>query len=176
MKIFICGFSGAGKSTWLKNLERKNTQSGEKKFLFEDLDEVIAHAKNIDPKKLGEWISVVGVEEFRKVESFEFKKLLRSSDHLVVALGGGTLGEEALKELNSTPECFLVYLQTDFEVCYENIHNDPNRLLSKRTKTELLELFKQREVNYLQAHLILDWEARKEIEGLDRLVHTLRGK
>ena len=172
MKILICGFMGAGKSFWLLDLKKQSGASG---FLFLDLDQEIAQALHLSPSQLGEWISAPGWESFRKLEQEKIHEFLSHETSGVLCLGGGALVPDLLVKIKQNPSIKLVFLDTPFEVCHERIIGDSNRPLSSIKKEELRELYLQRLASYRQADLILDERERKEIEGINSLVHTLGG-
>jgi shikimate kinase len=172
MKILICGFSGAGKSTWLQELSKKRGKWSS--FEFFDQDELIANALAIMPNELGQWILKNGEFKFREIEFQILAEILDSDKNIVLSLGGGALNAEILNRIaENKNEIKLVFLNEKIEVCLERIKNDSNRLLSTKSELELKKLYFQRLELYLSADLIVNPSEIKEIDGLDRLVHTL---
>ena len=145
MKYFICGFSGAGKSTYLKELSRSKEYSD---FEFFDLDDYILKQLS-DFNNLGEAIEANGWEWFRKNEKKYLHDLL-SKTKVWIALGGGTLTDELVQELKSKTGIKGLWLSTDFETCWERIKGDSNRPLDKKGKDHLKALYKDREILYKQ--------------------------
>lgn len=172
MKILICGFMGSGKTYWLNHLIKKSNGSD---FEFLDLDREIASHLNIFPMKLGEWINTSGWPAFRKIEVEKINHFLSSKNDGVLCLGGGALTEALLNHIRNDANVKMVFLNTPFDLCYERIIGDANRPLVSLEKEELRKLYDQRTALYCKADLILDESERKEIEGINSLVHTLSG-
>lgn len=172
MKILICGFSGAGKTTWLKFLAENHGSHGQ--FKFFDLDHLISQNLAVSPNELGQKIEEIGEFSFREIEYKTLMEKLTSELEFVLSLGGGALNEEVLKFIRENNQSIkLVFLNEEFDICYDRIKNDPNRLLSKLSENELKKLYLKRLDQYSQADLIVQPSDRKLIDGLDRLVHTL---
>lgn len=175
MKILICGFSGAGKSTWLQELKAHRGSMSE--YYFFDLDEMIANEVGVDPLSLGKYIAEVGELKFRELELKILLRSLQDAQHFVMSLGGGALNQTIIDFIKQNSEQIkLVFLNEDLDICIERIKNDNNRLLSKLTVNELNNLYFKRLDLYLKADLIVSTSDRKFIDGLDRLVHTLSMK
>lgn len=172
IKILICGFMGSGKSYWLDYLKKNSSSSG---FCFLDLDHEIAKSLNIQPSQLGEWIKKYDWPAFRKLEEEMIASFLGENKEGVLSLGGGALTEKLLEKCKINTKVKIVFLNTPFELCYERITGDNNRPLVTLQKEELRALYEQRYALYSKADLILDVEERKEIDGIDSLVHTLWG-
>jgi shikimate kinase len=168
MKILICGFMGAGKTTFLKKF-----QPNELGFECIDLDEALANQLGLHPNRLGEWILQNGFPLFRDLEKTKIKELLRHSNNMIIALGGGSLSPEILSLIHNNSEYKLVFLETSLEVCLARIKNDPNRPLAQIPEGELRKLYEMRLADYLTADLVLNEEERKEIVTLSSLVHNL---
>ena len=134
MKIFICGFTGAGKTSLLKDLKRTLSQ----KFHYIDLDEYIT--KKYLHLSIADFIDEQGFEAFRKLET----KALLDLDlktNIIVSLGGGALSDQTVALLKGWKGLFL---NTPFEICYKRIQNDPTRPITKSSKEQLLELYNKR--------------------------------
>lgn len=168
MKILICGFMGAGKSTFLKKLA---TQSMD--FECIDLDHALANDLGIHPDRLGTWILENGFPLFRDREKSKLKFLLNHPNSLIIALGGGTLNPEVMNIIQQSPEVKLVFLDIPFELCLARLKSDKLRPLSALSDNDLLKLYQKRVIDYQQADLILTEKEIKEIDGLESLVHNL---
>jgi shikimate kinase len=169
MKILICGFTGAGKSTFLKKFEG-NTLG----FDCVDLDHALSLDLGLHPDRLGEWILQNGFPLFRDKEKTKLGELLRHPQSLVIALGGGTLTDDVVRLIKETPGCKMVFLDTPYEICHQRILNDRNRPLSNLPEAELKKLYEtRREVSRKLADLTLSPENTKEIVTLSSLVHNL---
>ena len=169
MKIFICGFTGAGKSTFLKQF--LGNQQG---FDCIDLDHALALELGIGPDRLGDWLIQNGFPIFRDKEKTKMKALLGHQQPMIIALGGGTLTEDVLDLIKKTPDCKTVFLDTPYEICLERIRHDQNRPLSNLPGEELKKLYDSRwEIYRKIADLTLSPENAKEIVTLTSLVHNL---
>ncbi len=168
MKILICGFMGAGKTTLLNQFKENDLG-----FECLDLDFTIASDLNLTSLNLGAWIESHGFLAFRDLESAKLKYLLKDPQSMVIALGGGSLSSENLTLIKSERETYLVFLDTELDVCLERIKHDANRPLLKLPREEIVKLYEQRRVNFMQSHLIVGRTQLKEIVGLDSLVHNL---
>lgn len=169
MKILLCGFTGAGKSTFLKRFEGNSLGLD-----CIDLDHALALELGRGPDKLGEWILANGFPLFRDKEKSKLAALLAHPQPMIIALGGGTLTEAVLSLIRKTPECKTVFLDTPYDVCRARIIQDPNRPLSNLPEEELKKLYETRlEIYKSLADLTLSPEAAKEIVTIDSLVHNL---
>lgn len=161
---------GAGKSSLLRSFS-SNTLG----FDCIDLDDALAVDLRIRPERLGEWILQNGFPLFRDLEKDKLKNLLRHNASMVIALGGGSLNPEVLRIIQNDSECTLVFLDIDFDVCFERFKDDPKRPMSQMSVVELKRLYESRRKDYLEANLVLNESDIKEIDGLETLVHNLRG-
>lgn len=136
MNYFICGFSGAGKTSLLSQLSECSELSH---LNFIDLDEYIL-SENDHYNALGDYIRDVGLDTFRKNE-INALRILGQKDNLFISLGGGALTLEASRILKSFQG---FWLNTSFEECFERIQGDVNRPLSQLPKGQLSLLFQER--------------------------------
>ncbi len=171
--IFLCGFMGAGKSRigWL--LARKM------KYSFYDLDDVIVEFEN---RSVNEIFEQSGEAHFRKLEKENFTKLTRLST-AVIALGGGTLGNDGIPEL-IRHSGRLVYIRLSTDDLVERLKNSRKRPLLKKPdgtwrNPDELRLF----IEQLRAKRESDYELADTIfepalngtpeENADKLYHIL---
>ncbi len=169
MKILLCGFTGAGKSTFLKQF-----QGNSEGFDCIDLDHALALDLGLTPERLGEWIVQNGFPLFRDKEKTKLKTLLGHSQNMIIALGGGTLTPDVIALIEKTPACQIVFLDTPYELCRDRILGDSNRPLSNLPEEELKKLYESRREIYRDlADLTLSPENVKEIVSLQALVHNL---
>lgn len=141
MKYFICGFMGAGKSTLLKELADLADFS---KFELIDLDDYIYREHGEDFSNLGELIEHFGLDYFRALE-FSALMNLSKRNHLIVALGGGSLTLQSRAVLTQWQG---YWLNTPFDICWERIEGDCNRPLVKSGRENLQELYNSRLEDY----------------------------
>lgn len=139
MSIFLCGFMGCGKTTCGKLLAKKLGVA------FYDTDELIEEREGMS---IPEIFAQKGEPYFREVEAEVVKSLCGKT--AVVSCGGGAM-------LNpKTAECAgadgdVIFLDVDFETCYERIRNDENRPIAvSSTKEELLDRFNTRRDIYIK--------------------------
>jgi shikimate kinase len=147
-KIFLCGFMGCGKSTCGK------AASGVLGVAFTDLDEQVEMSAN---KPIAEVFEQDGEAFFRKIEAITLTMVcgIDSANH-IVALGGGAITNDINTELIN--ECgVIVFIDTDFDICYERIKNDSSRPLTAKSREELQELYDNRKKIYMKnAHRTID--------------------
>ncbi|MCL1832198.1 MAG: shikimate kinase [Oscillospiraceae bacterium] len=143
--IFLSGFMGSGK-TAAGELAAKKA-----KVPFVDLDTEIAKTANMTIPEL----FAQGEAVFRKVESVTLSLIIAATSMikektLIVALGGGTIIDP--KNAQSINEFGVsVFIDVDFEPCYDRIKDDPNRpVVSARTREQLEALYLKRQPQYLQ--------------------------
>ncbi|WP_417335503.1 shikimate kinase [Halobacteriovorax marinus] len=134
MIIAICGFMGAGKSTFLQAF------SG---VPIIDLDIAIRDEVGED---LGEYIRRSGWEKFRQLESL----CLRQKVHTIgqeglIALGGGSLEDEKNIEFLKESGVKILHLKVDFDEAMNRIAGDANRPQLDKSRDELEELYLKRE-------------------------------
>lgn len=131
--IYLCGFMGCGKTTVGKLLAKKLGVE------FYDLDQYIEEKNGM---KIPEIFEKFGEEHFRKLESDAIKEF--ESKTGVVATGGGALLSE--KNAQIANSCGVsVFIDTDFEICYNRIKDDEHRPIAfNSTKEQLLERFENR--------------------------------
>jgi len=143
MNYFICGFSGAGKSYLLKQIELEHKFQN---YHFIDLDFLIDQKYATEFDSLGSMIEKIGMDAFRMMEFNEIKDLA-SKTNIILALGAGALNPKTQELLKSWTG---LWLATDFDTCFERIKNDSNRPLVKLGKDKLKELYNERLSIYQQ--------------------------
>jgi len=132
--IAVCGFMGAGKSTFLKMYPEVNSI---------DLDLFMSEKLGCE---LGDFIRTKGWEAFRDYESESLKMAIESlGDEGLISLGGGTLDRESNRELLRKYEVKVLHLSVDFDEAMLRIEGDENRPQLDKSREELLELFTKRE-------------------------------
>jgi shikimate kinase len=144
-KILIAGFSGAGKSSFLKEISSDCPLGWGP---FDDLDQLIQKKQKMDVHGI---VQLEGWDKFRQYESQVLLEWLQK-DMMggVLALGGGTLNKDIYVSLKLTKKVRIVYLQADFETCWKRV-NEPLaqvRPLVKKGKEELLKLYSERKLIY----------------------------
>lgn len=132
--VFLCGFMGCGKSTIGKELA--NILG----FSFLDMDDYIEKRQDMT---IPQMFDELGEEFFRAAETVAVGELSRRKG-TVIACGGGAM----LREINSAianKSGRVVYIDIDFESCYQRISGDSNRpIVMKNTKEQLNEIYNSR--------------------------------
>ncbi len=138
--VFLCGFMGCGKSTVGK------VAAGMLGIQFIDLDEYIEQQEDMTIPVI---FSKKGEQYFRDCETEAIKQFGEKTS--VVATGGGAMLREENAEA-AQDAGVVIFIDTDFETCYERIKDDPHRPIAyNSTKEQLKERFDQRRPLY-QAH------------------------
>ena len=154
-KLFLAGFMGAGKSSFLQKLQ-KNGDS----YRFIDLDLEIS-------ENLAELIEKVGWESFRRMEQDLLSDLISSEDKMVIALGGGAFRETLVKE------GLTIWLNIPFDVCFERIKESRDRPLAKLSREDLQKLYDERALIYQKCEYVLNLDQLQEINSLEDLFSHL---
>ena len=149
-KWLITGFMGSGKTTILRKYESSFNDLG---FQTLDLD---THIEELSGESVAKIINKQGLENFRSLEQDSLNQLLKSSEPLVISLGGGALSKPVLQVI-SEASAKVIWLDTSFEVCLSRIRaSGETRPLSKLSDAELRSLYKERLPIYKNADYILN--------------------
>jgi len=142
-KYLLAGFAGCGKTSLLKELEKLCPME----FNL-DLDSKIREGyENIEA-----FVEKLGWDAFREAEVKKLGQLLKGDHSMWVALGGGTL-ERAWPVIESFQDVKVIYVECDFETCWERIKNDPHaRPLVKLGEEEMRRIYQSRIPLYERAH------------------------
>lgn len=146
-KFLIAGFSGSGKSSFLKELEFTAPDST---WTFSDLDQLILKSKR--KKQISELVDEVGWDKFRLFERQELEGWLKEEGPGILSLGGGALTQMVLDLYKPSRKIGFIYLSAPFEVCWERLHLETTepRPLVKLGKSELHRIYLEREKIYSQ--------------------------
>ena len=169
---YLTGFMAAGKSTIGPILA--NTLG----WNFLDLDKAIEEEEAM---KITEIFETKGEEYFRKKELGMLKEISKKN-HLIVALGGGTIANSKnLKLLKETGR--LIYLHSSPEIAYKRLvfkRNRPALLFEGEefpTKEQFLEriesLMSDRKEYYEQADYFIDTDAEAVGKTVDKLARII---
>jgi shikimate kinase len=140
--IVIVGFMGAGKSSVGRELARLLNDS------FVDLDEYIARREGRTPQEL---IDVDGEPRFREIETRALAEVLSEDELRVVAAGGGAWTAAANRELAARRDCFIVWLDAPFDLCWERICGSGNSRPFARDEQSARVLHERRRATYALA-------------------------
>ena len=139
--IVICGFMGSGKTTVGRLLAKKLLAR------FIDTDEYIEQEQKMSIPSIFE---KKGESYFRALEHMTLQQATESPGPLltVVASGGGMFTDPDNARILKEQNCIVVYLSTDFEICYERIRQSNRPLVIQNTKEQLRALYEQRHQIY----------------------------
>lgn len=115
-----------------------------------DLDSVIEASEN---KRIADIIEADGITHFRKIETENLQKILRESDALIVALGGGAWTMEENRRIIKSNNLTSVWLESTFQHCWRNISMSKRVRPLAQDKTQTRKLFNERQNFYCLA----DW-------------------
>jgi shikimate kinase len=146
-KILIVGFSGSGKSSFLKELRLSVT---EKDWDFSDLDELILRSRK--EKTVAGLVEKYGWDQFRLWERQCLEGWLKQEGRGVLALGGGTLTQVVLDVLKPIRSVGIVHLWAPFEDCWSRLHLEGTevRPLAQLGKKELARVYSERDKIFQQ--------------------------
>ncbi len=113
---------------------------------FADLDELIVeHAGMTIPQIFEKH----GQAHFRTLESQEIEKISKLGGNIIATGGGAMVNADNARIAKQNG--VVVFLDVDFETCYERIAGDTNRpIVQSNTKEKLLELYNTRKTHYEQ--------------------------
>ncbi len=146
--IVLCGFMGSGKTT-VGRLLAKRLLAG-----FIDLDEAIEQQEE---RSIPTIFAEEGEDYFRSLEHAVLGKALRGElpaglltprAFTVLAAGGGTFMREDNVALLREDGAIVIYLSTDFDVCYERIRESNRPIVMRSTREELHALYEKRHKIY----------------------------
>jgi shikimate kinase len=146
-KILIAGFSGAGKTSLMKELE---FSAPDPSWSFADLDQLIMKSRR--SKELAKVIEEHGWEKFRLWERQELEGWLKEEGPGVLSLGGGTLSQMLLDLYKPIRKVGICYLHAPFQDCWERLHLEGTepRPLVKLGKGELHRIYEERQKVFSQ--------------------------
>lgn len=155
-QIYLCGFMGAGKTTFLNRL------SLSRQIACYDLDNLLLEA--LQEESVGTVVQKMGWPFYRSLEQEKIAQFLNSSNSFILALGGGALNPLLAQELNK--RSILIWLKTPFEICYERILLEgAKRPLLAQGKVALLKLYEEREATYALSYYHLSMEVQEQIQS-----------
>lgn len=171
-RIYLTGFMGSGKSTIGPILA--NTLG----YDFADVDKAIERQVG---KTVKEIFQDYGEEYFRKLERALIEDL-RTKDHIVISLGGGTIADPVnfpvIRESG-----ILVYLRTAPDQLFKRLQNKTDRpvlvdMAGDRLDEDVLrqriqELYTRREHFYQQADIVIPTDEHRVGITVDEIVKRL---
>ena len=142
-KILICGFSGAGKTSLVKELKLSAPDSW---ILFDDLDEMVFRQWGRGHKSLAALIEASGWDKFRLWERQLFEGWLKEEEKGVLALGGGALSPLLWELYSKNRKIKFCLLEVSFEDSWERLVKQGlhERPLALSGKESLRKVFQER--------------------------------
>lgn len=158
-KILIAGFSGAGKTSLMREIE---FLAPEDNWSFDDLDQLIMKQHKVNELRI--LIETHGWEKFRLWERQALEGWLKEEGKGVLSLGGGTLSQMIYDLFSPSRKVGICYLHAPFEVCWERLHLEgaEPRPLVKLGKGELHRIYEERQKIFSQ----VPWKL-ENIKGTD---------
>ena len=158
--IYLCGFMGCGKSYMGRKLSE---------MLGCTLVDLDAYIEEKEGRTIPEIFAQDGEPHFRELEA---KYIREMPENCVVATGGGAIINPVTAETARNAGT-VVFLDADFELCYNRIKGDTHRpLVMKNTKEQLFELFSKRREIYLKNS---DFSVDSNLNGTEILDMILKG-
>jgi shikimate kinase len=160
---------GSGKSTIGKKL------AIQLRVKFIDTDDIIELSHNIEIKEI---FKFEGESQFRKYEESILDDIIDKENKAVISLGGGTL----LSNINLEKVLaagLLIYIKSAPSEIWNRIKHSTRRPLLRKDGEEwtrqmyldrIIELMKEREEGYNQAHLLLDRDGKEVDEIVEELL------
>ncbi|HUK44099.1 MAG TPA: bifunctional shikimate kinase/3-dehydroquinate synthase [Gaiellaceae bacterium] len=136
--VALVGFMGAGKTTHGRDAALRLGRE------FLDLDVAIEERAG---KTISELFAERGESAFREIEAHVARVALSSAEPLVVAFGGGALGDAGTRRL--LEEAFVVLLEVDADSAWERVKRS-NRPLA-RDESEFRRIYAERAPAYREA-------------------------
>lgn len=125
-RIVIVGFMGAGKSSVGRELARLLGCA------FVDLDDAITAREGRTPQQL---IDEDGEPRFREAETRALRATFDDGKARVIALGGGALTALTTRQLLTQENCFIIWLDAPFALCWQRINGDHTRPFARDRET-----------------------------------------
>lgn len=155
--IVITGFMGCGKSKVARELARRLDT------VMIDLDDEITAREGRTPAEL---ITEEGEPAFRVIETNTLRELLQTRAGGVIALGGGAWIESANRDLIDQYGCLSVWLDAQFDVCWERISASADDRPLGKTREQAETRYNLRKPIYALACIHIPVDARENLDDL----------
>ena len=163
MTVFLCGFMGCGKTTVGKIAAKKLGCT------FCDTDDMIVEDQKMS---IPDIFAQKGEPYFRKVEA-EIVKSMCGKPAVVACGGGAMLNPDTAAAAAESGA--VIFLDVDFETCYERICDDKNRpIAASSSKEELRERFNARRDIYLRHSTIQLDSSGSPMETAEKIVEAVK--
>lgn len=156
-RIVITGFMAAGKTGVAKALAARLD------CRMIDLDYIITERERRSVPAL---INDEGEARFREAERRALSVVLEMRRARVIALGGGAWMIAENRALIAEHDCFTVWLDAPFELCWRRIAEDEETRPLAKDRETAERLFNERRQTYALAHLHISATQDKSIEDL----------
>jgi shikimate kinase len=156
-RIVITGFMAAGKTSVAEALARRL------ECRMIDLDYLISERERRSVPAL---INDEGIEQFREAERRALGVVLEMRRARVIALGGGSWTIEENRALIAGHDCFTVWLDAPFELCWQRITASEVVRPLAQDKESARRLYDERRPIYELANLRIHATQDKNIEDL----------
>jgi shikimate kinase len=156
-RIVITGFMCAGKTTLAKALaERLNCR-------MIDLDYLITERER---RTVPDLLSEGGEERFRESEARALRVVLEMKRARVIALGGGAWMRAENRALINANDCFTIWLDAPFELCWRRITVSEEERPLARDRETAERLYRERRPVYQLAAQRISATEEKSPEDL----------
>ena len=163
--IVLCGFMGSGKSTVGKILSKKLGCP------YIDMDK---YMEDVCQMTIPQIFEKYGEDGFREFEH-EAAQSLGKLNGAVIATGGGALTfERNIAPLSQNS--FIVYLNIDFDVCYDRIKASDRPLVKSNSRDKLKELYMARDKAYRRAAAFITANTDSSQKAADDILDNLKDK
>lgn len=163
MTVFLCGFMGCGKTTVGKIAAKKLGCT------FCDTDDMIVEDQKMS---IPDIFAQKGEPYFRKVEA-EIVKSMCGKPAVVACGGGAMLNPDTAAAAAESGA--VIFLDVDFETCYERICDDKNRpIAASSSKEELRKRFNARRDIYLRHSTIQLDSSGSPMETADKIADCVK--
>ena len=169
MKLFVCGFSGAGKTTFGNKLAKDSS------YQVLDLDEEVYERMGAGFDNLAQYIEDVGIENFR-LDELDMLRLLDQNfkDNYLIILGGGALETKEIRDYISSVNGKLIHLHEEFEVCWQRISKAGDRPLAKKGRAFMEKLYESRSKLYQDSDFTFTASDLERVTSFEALLDELQ--
>ncbi len=164
--IVFVGFMGTGKTTIGRRVASRLSLD------FYDTDEYIKKCENMT---IAEIMEKKGAKYFEGAQRFAVTNICEN-ENILIATGGTTLADEKNREALKK-NSILVWLRASAETVYKNTKNSHNKRfeLSGKSVSDIAEILKEREKDYLDSDIVVDVDGEHEIDEIvDAVVSEIK--
>jgi shikimate kinase len=161
--IVITGFMGSGKTAVARKLATRLD------LCAVDLDETITNREGRSPAKI---IAEDGEQAFRTIETSTLRDLLNNPQTRIIALGGGAWIQEINRDIINHTGGLTIWLDTDFNVCWERIETSGEDRPFGRNREQAQELYNRRRPIYQLADILVEAPPEESIDELTARIES----